>query len=126
MYNGMTGKMMKVKIFICPTYYQRLKHMVNDKKHARSKGPRVNLTRQAPEGEKSTYCPSLIKNQASLNVHRRHVQIAGTTSIKLLKLINKLIIKLIKKLKDNYNKYKQSTQYKYIDHYARNLEICSY
>src|SRR5690606_19216270 len=31
MYNGMTGKMMNAKIFIGPTYYQRLKHMVSDK-----------------------------------------------------------------------------------------------
>ncbi len=33
MYNGMTGKMMKHVIFIGPTYYQRLKHMVQDKMH---------------------------------------------------------------------------------------------
>jgi DNA-directed RNA polymerase II subunit RPB2 len=33
MYNGMTGEKMKTKIFIGPTYYQRLKHMVEDKIH---------------------------------------------------------------------------------------------
>ena len=33
LYNGMTGKMMKHAIFIGPTYYQRLKHMVQDKMH---------------------------------------------------------------------------------------------
>lgn len=33
MYNGMTGRKMKTKIFICPTYYLRLKHMVKDKIH---------------------------------------------------------------------------------------------
>lgn len=33
MYNGFTGEKMKTKIFICPTYYQRLKHMVNNKIH---------------------------------------------------------------------------------------------
>jgi len=33
MYNGMTGKQMRIKIFICPTYYQRLKHLVSDKIH---------------------------------------------------------------------------------------------
>lgn len=33
LYNGMTGKKMKSMIFIGPTYYQRLKHMVADKIH---------------------------------------------------------------------------------------------
>lgn len=50
LYNGMTGKKMKTMIFIGPTYYQRLKHMVSDKMHSRSRGPRTMLTRQAPEG----------------------------------------------------------------------------
>jgi DNA-directed RNA polymerase II subunit RPB2 len=50
MYNGMTGEMMNVPIFIGPTYYNRLKHMVQDKVHARARGPRTLLTRQAPEG----------------------------------------------------------------------------
>ena len=33
LYNGMTGKKMKVRIFIGPTFYMRLKHMVSDKMH---------------------------------------------------------------------------------------------
>lgn len=33
MRNGMTGKKMNIPIFIGPTYYQRLKHMVADKIH---------------------------------------------------------------------------------------------
>lgn len=33
LYNGMTGKKMRTEIFIGPTYYQRLKHMVSDKIH---------------------------------------------------------------------------------------------
>jgi len=33
LYNGRTGEQLKVPIFIGPTYYQRLKHMVSDKMH---------------------------------------------------------------------------------------------
>ena len=50
MYNGFNGKQMTTKIFIGPTYYQRLKHMVEDKIHSRATGPMVLLTRQPAEG----------------------------------------------------------------------------
>jgi DNA-directed RNA polymerase II subunit RPB2 len=51
MYNGRTGEQIKTEIFIGPTYYQRLKHMVTDKIHARgSNGPIVMLTRQPSDG----------------------------------------------------------------------------
>jgi DNA-directed RNA polymerase beta subunit/intein/homing endonuclease len=50
MYNGFTGEQIETSIFIGPVYYQRLKHMVNDKQHSRSIGPMVNLTRQPAEG----------------------------------------------------------------------------
>ena len=50
MYNGMTGEKLKVKIFVCPCFYLRLKHLVFDKAHQRSHGPRTILTRQPPEG----------------------------------------------------------------------------
>ena len=33
LYNGQTGEMMPAEIFMGPTFYQRLKHMVADKKH---------------------------------------------------------------------------------------------
>ena len=33
MYNGITGQKLKIPIFIGPTYYQRLKHLVMDKMH---------------------------------------------------------------------------------------------
>lgn len=36
LYNGMTGEKMKVEIFIGPTFYQRLKHLVEDKLHCLS------------------------------------------------------------------------------------------
>jgi len=50
MYNGLTGEQMEMSTFIGPVFYQRLKHMVNDKQHSRSIGPMVNLTRQPAEG----------------------------------------------------------------------------
>ena len=51
MYNSRTGEQMRTSIFIGPTYYQRLKHMVCDKIHSRnSNGPVVLLTRQPAEG----------------------------------------------------------------------------
>jgi DNA-directed RNA polymerase beta subunit len=50
MYNGLTGEQFNTSIFIGPVFYQRLKHMVNDKQHSRSIGPMVNLTRQPAEG----------------------------------------------------------------------------
>jgi DNA-directed RNA polymerase II subunit RPB2 len=51
MYNPFTGEQIDTNIFIGPTYYQRLKHMVQDKIHSRSaNGPIILLTRQPAEG----------------------------------------------------------------------------
>ena len=50
LYNGMSGEQIETTIFMGPVFYQRLKHMVNDKQHSRSIGPMVNLTRQPAEG----------------------------------------------------------------------------
>lgn len=50
MYNGMTGEPVKAKVFMGPTYYQRLKHMVSDKIHSRAHGHVTTLTRQPLEG----------------------------------------------------------------------------
>ena len=50
LYNGRTGVPFDNLIFIGPVYYQRLKHMVDDKIHARARGPMSMLVRQPLEG----------------------------------------------------------------------------
>jgi DNA-directed RNA polymerase beta subunit len=50
LYNGQTGEQMDSEIFIGPTYYMRLKHMVKDKINYRARGPRTLLTRQTVQG----------------------------------------------------------------------------
>ena len=50
LYSGLTGEQIECSIFMGPVFYQRLKHMVNDKHHSRSVGRMVNLTRQPAEG----------------------------------------------------------------------------
>jgi DNA-directed RNA polymerase beta subunit len=50
MYDGMNGMQMESEIFIGPTYYMRLKHMVKDKVNYRARGPRTALTKQPVSG----------------------------------------------------------------------------
>ena len=50
LYNGHTGRPLSALIFFGPTYYQRLKHMVDDKIHSRARGPTQMLNRQPMEG----------------------------------------------------------------------------
>jgi DNA-directed RNA polymerase II subunit RPB2 len=50
LYSGHTGRKLDAMVFLGPTYYQRLKHLVDDKVHARARGPLQLLTRQPAEG----------------------------------------------------------------------------
>ncbi|QIX02291.1 hypothetical protein AMS68_007808 [Peltaster fructicola] len=48
--SGITGEPLPAYVFFGPIYYQKLKHMVQDKMHSRATGPRAILTRQPTEG----------------------------------------------------------------------------
>jgi DNA-directed RNA polymerase beta subunit len=50
MYNGMTGEMLEMEIFLGPVYYLRSKLMVEDKINYRDTGSRTLLTHQPLEG----------------------------------------------------------------------------
>jgi DNA-directed RNA polymerase II subunit RPB2 len=50
LYNGMNGEQLEADIYIGPTYYMRLKHMVKDKINYRARGPNTVLTRQPVQG----------------------------------------------------------------------------
>ncbi|TXT08812.1 hypothetical protein VHUM_02940 [Vanrija humicola] len=48
--SGITGEPLEAYVYFGPIYYQKLKHMVMDKMHARPTGPKASLTRQPTEG----------------------------------------------------------------------------
>lgn len=50
LYNGVTGAPLETTVFVGPVHYQRLRHCVLDKVHARARGPMTVLTRQPVEG----------------------------------------------------------------------------
>ncbi|KAM0673306.1 DNA-directed RNA polymerase I subunit RPA2 [Gurleya vavrai] len=53
MHSGITGDQFKAEIFIGVVYYQRLRHMVNDKFQVRTTGAVQTLTRQPVGGRKN-------------------------------------------------------------------------
>lgn len=56
LYNGATGIPLQCSVFIGPIYYQRLKHLVADKIHSRSRGPKTLIWRSATEVIKTILC----------------------------------------------------------------------
>ncbi|PWZ03132.1 putative RPA135-DNA-directed RNA polymerase I, 135 kd subunit [Testicularia cyperi] len=52
MYSGITGQELRADIYLGVVYYQRLRHMVNDKFQVRTTGPVHALTRQPIKGRK--------------------------------------------------------------------------
>ena len=49
-YDGITGELISGKVMFAPIFNQRLKHVVQDKFHARATGALNSQTRQPPEG----------------------------------------------------------------------------
>ena len=52
MYSGITGQELRADIYLGVVFYQRLRHMVNDKFQVRTTGPVHALTRQPVKGRK--------------------------------------------------------------------------
>lgn len=99
MYNSRTGEQMATSIFIGPTYYQRLKHMVDDKVHSRaSNGPVVMLTRQPAEGrardgglrlgEMETVC--MLAHGASHFLKERFMECSDNFRVHICRLCNEM------------------------------------
>lgn len=119
LYNGRTGEMMQTEIFIGPTYYQRLKHMVQDKAHVRgSNGPVVMMTRQPAEGRarngglrfgelRQKVCMQV---HASLRYGRQHNQIAGKTCLNMC-VIFSLMMKVIPGYQDYDNRARRGMEF---------------
>jgi DNA-directed RNA polymerase II subunit RPB2 len=85
MYSGITGEQLEARIFIGPTYYQRLKHLVDEKLHARAKGHVTTLTRQPLEGRLSYIRkPALVMYKSIASPYTMGKTIGSGKPLKLL------------------------------------------
>ena len=69
LFNGFTGRKLNAQVFLGPTYYQRLKHMVDDKIHSRARGPVQILTRQPMEGRSRYFVLLKIANHRMVTMY---------------------------------------------------------
>lgn len=97
LYNGFTGRKLGAQVFLGPTYYQRLKHMVDDKIHSRARGPLQILNRQPMEGRsrlvtRHVSFSYLFASRISLGVyaHIENIQEQGLIIVKLNQFQSKI------------------------------------
>jgi len=94
MYNGFTGEQIATEIFIGPTFYQKLKHMVLDKNNYRSTGPKTLRTRQPVHGrsnglQKHIVLVTIIVYGSNITKLLEHPKTQDTTMVKILEMIEK-------------------------------------
>lgn len=82
MINGKTGEKMKGLIFTGVCYYQRLRHMVIDKVHARARGGRTRLTHQPRENFLQLYTTKLKSKKIITKIKKKWIKIVSGENIR--------------------------------------------